>query len=349
MTTQVVGLDIGSRSLRAVEVSDPAGQNTTVHRVHEIALPEGAVRGGTVVDRALVTRALTTLWSEAGFSTRSVVIAAGHSGVLARDLTVPRAPLAVIRESLPFHVQDLLPVPVGEALLDFYPVRESGTATAPTVDGLLIAAVKEAVLANVAAVEGAGLTIIGVDVAAFALARVFAYRPRIDGTVAIIDIGATATQVVIATNGVPSFVRIIDRGGRSVTDAIALRLEVSDAQAESTKLEVSALGGESRPAAAAEALEVIAEEAADLLDAIRSTLSYVANLRPDEPVRALILSGGGARLGGFASELAGLTRVHLSGGDAFASVAVDPKNGAAVHGARESAAVALGLALGAVA
>ena len=50
-----------------------------------------------------------------------------------------------IREPLPYQVQELLPVPVNEAMLDFYPVAEIMTDNGPVVNGLFIAAIKEAV------------------------------------------------------------------------------------------------------------------------------------------------------------------------------------------------------------
>ena len=80
------------------------------------------------------------------------------------------------------------------------------------VRGLLIAAVKQAVLANVNATQLAGLTTVDVDLIPFALSRVLLSRPGVRGTVALVDIGGSTTSVVIASDGVPQFVRIIATG-----------------------------------------------------------------------------------------------------------------------------------------
>ncbi len=62
-------------------------------------------------------------------------------------------PLAQLRSSLPFQVQELLPMATDEALLDFYPTGEATGEQGRLVQGLLVAAVRDTVTANVMAVE----------------------------------------------------------------------------------------------------------------------------------------------------------------------------------------------------
>ena len=59
-----------------------------------------------------VASALKRLWSTTGFRSRNVILGMGNQRVLVRDLSVPRMSAQRIRESLPFLVQDMLPVPV---------------------------------------------------------------------------------------------------------------------------------------------------------------------------------------------------------------------------------------------
>ena len=63
--------------------------------------------------------------------------------------------------------------------------------------GLLIAAPKEAVLGNVRAIQGAGLTATDVDLVPFALTRALVTGAGVIGTVAVVDIGAETTTTVV--------------------------------------------------------------------------------------------------------------------------------------------------------
>ncbi|MCY7287227.1 MAG: pilus assembly protein PilM, partial [Cryobacterium sp.] len=112
MATSVVGIDIGSSSVRAVEVADPGKAMPTVLRYFEVPLPDGAVSRGEVLEPNTVAAALRQLWSDGRFKSRKVILGMGNQRVLARDLTVPKMSLARIRQSLPFEVQEMLPVPV---------------------------------------------------------------------------------------------------------------------------------------------------------------------------------------------------------------------------------------------
>lgn len=320
MAKSVVGVDITSTAVRAVEVSDP-DRKPTVLRYFEIPLPEGAVSRGEVIETNTVAQALRQLWSRGGFKSKDVVLGMGNQRVLARDMTVPKVSLRRIRESLPFEVQDMLPVPVADALLDFYPVAEVQGEHGPVVHGLLIAAVKAAVLGNVAATEKAGLNTVDVDLIPFALTRALVSRQGIAGTVGLIDIGANTTTVVIARDGVPQFVRIIPTGGDDITHAVRAGLETDLAGAERAK---RALGLATSVASQEEqaAVEVIYRVALEQLTSLRNTISYFANTRPDDPVQQLVVSGGGALLPGLLAALGEMTRLPVVLGDPFASIPI---------------------------
>jgi type IV pilus assembly protein PilM len=340
----IVGVDIGNDSIRAVEVTDAAGNHPTVVRFHEVPLPEGAAHSGDVLEVHTVASALKRLWVDGGFKSRDVVLGMGNQRVLARDLTVPKMPMKQLRESLPFQVQDMLPVPVAEAILDFYPVSEGVVDGNPVVNGLLVAAVKEAVMANITATQLAGLNPVEVDLIPFAITRVHMRGERVAGTVALIDVGATTTNVIIATDGVPQFVRIIPAGGDEITKALVTRLDMTTAVAEQAKraLGIITVGvaPEHRPA-----VEVIHEATGQLLNGLRNTLNYFVNSRQEEAINRIILTGGGSRLPGFTSALGEVTRVPVTTDDGFGGVKVS-RGGEATDDGRGAMTVALGLALG---
>jgi type IV pilus assembly protein PilM len=349
MAKNIVGVDISSWGIRAVEVRDAATAKPTILRQKSILLPEGAVLRGEVVEVSTVATALKQLWSTGGFTSKDVVLGIGNHRVLARDLSVQKMSIQRIRESLPFQVQEMLPVPVEDALLDFYPISESQTEQGPMINGLLVAAVKESVVTNVRAAEQAGLNPVDVDLIPFALSRVLLRGNGSQGVVAIIEIGANTSTVVIAKNGVPQFVRIIPAGGSDLTDAIRSEGSLTTEQAETTKralgLSTAGVALEHRPI-----VEIIYKVAGELLNSIRNTLNYFSGARPQEPIRQIILTGGGAKLTGFAQALGENTRIPIVIGDPFSTIAVDRKfNAGSELGGSDSVAVALGLALGSAA
>jgi type IV pilus assembly protein PilM len=349
MAKNIVGVDISSWGIRAVEVRDAATAKPTIMRYKSILLPEGAVLRGEVVEGSTVTTALRQLWSTGGFTSKNVVLGIGNHRVLARDLSVPKMSIERIRESLPFQVQEMLPVPVEDALLDFYPISETHSEQGSMVNGLLVAAVKESVVANVRAAELAGLNPVDVDLIPFALSRVLLRGENVAGVVAIIEIGASTSTVIIAKDGLPQFVRIIPAGGGDLTDAIRSEGSLTTEQAETTKralgLTATGVALEQRPI-----VEIIYKVAGELLNSIRNTLNYFATARPQEPVRQIILTGGGAKLTGFAQALQENTRLSITFGDPLSTIAADRKFAAENERTDiDSMSVALGLALGSAA
>jgi type IV pilus assembly protein PilM len=349
MGKTIVGVDIGSTMLRAVEVADADKPRPTLLRYHEQVLPEGAVSRGEVLEPNTVANALKHLWSSGGFKSKDVVLGVGNQRVLARDLSVPKMSLKRIRESLPFHVQELLPVPVADALLDFYPVSESIGESGPMVNGLLIAAVKDAVLANVKAANLAGLATAEVDLIPFALSRVLVSRPKLEQIVVLIDIGANTTSVVISNNGVPQFVRIIPTGGADLTQALREGLEIESVEAERLKRSLGLAKQVTSPEQQ-RAVEIIYQITSELLNSLRNTVNYFVNTRPHEVVSQIIMTGGGAELPGLQDALSEMTRVPVVAGDPYKTVAISRSlNSDDLRRDRAAITVALGLALGSAA
>jgi type IV pilus assembly protein PilM len=342
----VVGVDIGSLTVRAAEVRAVGRGKPTLVRYHELRLPAGAVSRGEVIEPNTVAAVLRQLWAAARFTSKNVVIGMGNHRVLARDLTVPRMSINRIRESLPFQVQDLLPVPVSDALLDFYPVSESEREgeSGAQVTGLLIAAMKEAVQRNVSAIDLAGLATVGVDLIPFALGRTLRGEADMGGTVAQIDIGAGTTSVVITHGGVPHFVRLIPAGGDDLTQALAARLGLGVEEAEELKLSLSLTSGSRHED---EAQTLVREVTTELLGSLKNTVNYFSNTRPDMPVTKIVVTGGGALLSGAVEALSAMTRLPVARAEVPRSLTIGREVNAEDFRQTEGKfLVALGLALG---
>jgi type IV pilus assembly protein PilM len=332
-----IGLDIGSSSIRAVEVRRAKTEHSLAN-FGQVPLPHGTVQGGIVQDAVAVTTALKQLWAACKFDTKRVMIGVTHPQLMVREISVSNLPAKEMHKALPFQVRDMLPLAVERSLLDFHPLEEPGDS--PTVRGLLIAMPKDAVMTTVQAAEKAGLHVEGVDLASFALLRAVS---RLDAQVeAIVDIGAEVTIVVVHVDGEPLIVRTVPRGGTEITASMATRLGVPTVEAEALKCRFG-LHSDGRPdgaAAAADAIRPVVNE-------LRSSFTYLASGERQKRVTRVSLCGGGSLMPGLPEYVQQQLDVNVM----YADVNGRLRD---TRGARErgfdsfapSAAVSIGLTLG---
>lgn len=322
---RVIGLDIGTTGVRAAQLEfgkdgPSATGQATVTRAAQVAVPQGAIQEGEVSDQGAVASALRQLWREGKFDSKEVVIGVGNARTVVRDLVLPHMPKAQLKETLPYQVNEMLPMQVSDALLDFYPTREFENDDGPAVLGLLVAAPLDAVTTNILAVESAGLMATMVDLEAFGVLRALARGDLLHRTVALVDIGAKTTTVTISAAGVPVLVRILRAGGQDATDGVASAMQVSQADAERIKREV---GIGFQPVAGMEAaVEAVRTASTTLVDSVRNTLSYFASNNPGLSIETVVLTGGGAHLPGLGQYVASMVRLPVALADPFSTVRI---------------------------
>ena len=344
MSSHIVGVDIGQTAIRAVEAKALRGGVIEIRGYQEAALPEGAVRGGEVVEAALVASTLKKMWATGRFGTKDVILGMGDQKVVARDLVMPKVSKAQMRELLPMRVQELIPMPVADAIIDFYPVADAPpTDEGPAVRGLLIAAYAAAVTTNVAVVRRAGLRVSEVDFIPFALQR--AVGSTAEGVSAVVDIGASTTNVVIATRGVPDFVRIIPMGSDDATRALVAELELPHDQAEQLKI-AQGLHGEIVPPNTAKSSGIVLNVTRDLVTSIVNTLRYYSSTHDNAKVETLVLTGNGARLRGLPSAVLQATGITVSPPEPFSRVRMPKTLASFAVSEALIAGTAFGLAMG---
>lgn len=398
-----IGLDIGTSAVRAAQVSQTRN-GVVLERFGEAPLAPGAVRDGEVVDRDLVIAALKQLWHQHRLGSKKVILGVANQKVVVRQVDLPWIPPGEMRRTLPFHVQDFIPMPVEAAVLDFLPLSEKvSDSGGRSMDGLLVAASRDMVLSAVAAAEGAGLRPVAVDLSSFALVRALAWPvapayapaptppvppPRSGDTTqletvkvippstesppdispqplppqappvttepppveALVDVGASVTNVVVHRGGVPLFVRILILGGQHIADAVSERTGADPADAEETVRSLGLARSDVTPAAqtepAARAIEIAGSE---IVDEVRGSLDYYVASSGSAPVSRILLTGGGARLLGLAQRLYDVTRTAIDYGHPLAGlniggVRMSPEQLAYLE---PVTAVAVGLARGA--
>lgn len=290
MAKTVVAVEITAESVRAAEVT--TGRSPVLLAAGEVALPPGAAKDSEVIDREAVALALSQLWSESGIKGRNVTLGVGSRRVLVREHSTPLRNLSQIRQALPFQVQDLLPVPVDQAVLDFCPIADDGAQ----VHGLLVAAVSETIEELIATLAQAKLHVDSVDLGAFGFVRALGQIAPAGSTALLINIGEQTTQLVIAIDGVPQFVRVmsVDITPRREDEQTGFDA-IPQAGAESRRSRRRDRGGEltvpDEPALTTDQQAALV----DLAGRLRSTLSFYLAREDSTPIDVAWVSGAGSR------------------------------------------------------
>jgi type IV pilus assembly protein PilM len=300
---RVIGLDVGTNAVRVAEIELAP---TPILRVFgQVALPPDAMREGEIVDPGAVSAAIERLWRELGLRKGEVRVGLASPRVIVRPVELPAMPEDDLGGALRFQAQELIPIPIEEAVFDFQ-VLESfppveGSEGMGTSRVLLAAAHRETVERVVDAVRGAGLRVGAVDVVPLALVRALAGygEPAEPGAEAIVSFGGGTTVVVVHEAGLPRFVRILGVGGRLLTDVVARDLDLPLDTAESVKRQGDLAPGDF----AARSTAAMERPLLDLLEEIRGSIDYYRTQPGSVPLRRVLVTGGGSRLGGLPERL----------------------------------------------
>ena len=343
-----IGLDIGSTAARAAEISGAHGAAVLV-RAAQLPVSPGSVENGEVVNPEAVAETLRELWKRGGFKTRQVVMGVGNQRVVVREVALPWLPPKELRESLPFQIQEFIPIAVEDAVLDYDPLDEFEQEGRRMIRVLLVAAQKAMVNALVQTAVAARLEPVGVDLLPFALVRAVGTMDggmdlETVGDEAVIDVGADITNICVHDHGVPRFVRILPSGGGDITLAIARALGTTDEEAEQLKRGEAVEGGPPPE----DVRRVALGRAASFVDEIRSSLEFYAAQSPGARVGRVLVTGGGSKLEGFTELLRDrLPASQVDRGHVFSKVRADlnmPEEALAEAEPLLPAAVGLGIA-----
>lgn len=293
-------------------------------RVAEVPLAPGAVSNGEVRDPEAVTEAVRELWQRGRFRSRQVILGVANQRVVVREVSVPWLADAELRQSLPLQVQEFVPIPIDEAVLDYHVLEEFEEEGRRMLRLLLVAAHKSMVAQVVQAVEGAKLTPVGVDLIPFSIVRSIG---SIDGTgleeslgdEALIEIGADVTSICVHAWGVPRFVRILPSGARQMDGSGEGTVE--EPVEEPGIVEYTDIFH--KPAAESGPMKLATSRAAGFANEINSSLEFYLSQMPGTRISRVFVSGGGSQLPGLMDLLAERVPAPVVPGRALHRVTVD--------------------------
>jgi type IV pilus assembly protein PilM len=340
----VVGLDIGSSALKAVELK-AAGKGFKVIAFATEPIPPDSIVDGAIIDGTAVAEAIRRLFENKAFKSKEVAASLSGNAVIVKKITLPVMTEAELAESIYWEAEQYIPYDIQDVNLD-YQILDAGTGADAkgTMEVLLVAAKKEKIADYTGVISQAGRTPVVVDVDAFALQNAYEMNYGLDplAVVVLLNAGASAININILTGGQSLFTRDISIGGNAYTEAVQKELNLPSEAAEQLKKGQPIDGAsfdEVRPVLHAVTENVLLE--------IQKTFDFFKATAASDRIDRIYLSGGASRVDGFAAALEERFGSPVELFDPFKKMAFEPgKLGVADPDALvPTAAVAVGLAL----
>jgi len=314
----LVGLDIGSSSVKAVELNKK-GNSLQLMSLGFENLQSDTIVDGQIMELNNVSNVIAHIFAE--HQIRTTRVAAGVSGhsVIVKNIVLPSMSDEELQESFSWHAEEHIPFDIGDVNLDYELTSKSAESL-----HVLMAACKSDKINNVKqAIQLAGKQPVIIDIDAFALQNCYEvnYQPRQGEIVALLNVGA-ATMNINILNGTRSiFARDASVGGSQYTGLLQKELGISFEQAEAVKRGMSLPDGiEAKP------IQPIIETVSETLALeVKKTFDFYRTTAQESEatIQKILLAGGGSKLPGLPEFLAARFDIPVEVFDPFRTIEVD--------------------------
>jgi type IV pilus assembly protein PilM len=316
----MVGVDIGSSSVKTVELQGKNNDYQLVSLGYE-ALPPDSIVDGQIMELNSVSNAIGSIFNEHKIKTTKVAAGVNGHSVIVKNIVLPQMTDDELQESFAWHAEEHIPFDISDVNLDYHV-----TGTSADAIQVLMAACKRDKIANVKqAIQLAGKQPAIIDVDAFALQNCYElnYDPQAGQVVALLNIGASTTNINILNGARSVFTRDATFGGNQYTSLLQKELGLTFDQAERVKRGMPMPeGSEPRD------IEPILDTVSDILALeIQKTMDfYRATVEDGESaVQKILVSGGGSKLKGLVEFLARRFEIPAEVFDPFRKIRVDSR------------------------
>ncbi|MCM2321642.1 MAG: pilus assembly protein PilM [Oligoflexia bacterium] len=310
-----VGLSIGSSSIKLVELKK-AGKSWKLLHFGIVQLPENVIVNREIVNQIAVVESIKTLVGQIRLNSKAVCTALSGTALIIKRMSVEAPNPRELQDQVFWEAEQYLPFDVSEVVMDFHTISK-------TRDGktdVILVAVKRGVLDSyMSSVEDAGLSPKVVDSDFFALQNVFEanYPVNPSEAVALIDIGAAASKMVVVHTGVPVFTKDTALGGRNLTSEIQRNLNLTYADAETLKMG----GSGPLPQEVSDLMQIAADNFAT---EIKRSLDFYSASSSGAPVSSILLGGGSARIPNLSRTVEDVTGLPTQIINPFNAISYDP-------------------------
>lgn len=335
----LIGLDIGSSSIKAVELKQKGAAYEVVNLGLE-PLGQDTVVDGAIMDSLAVSSAVEKIFMESKIKTKNVATSVSGHSVIVKRITVGAGTEEELAAAIPYEAQQHIPFDMSDVNLSYQPLGPAPNG----MEVMLVAVKREKILNHTNVLRQAGKTPMVVDIDAFAFQNAFEmnYEPPPDTTVALLNIGASIMNINIIRGGVPLFTRDVSVGGNQYTDTLQKELDLTFEDAEKLKQ------GQEMPNVSPEVRAAHIRSVSDiLLLEIQKTLDFFRQSTATENIQQIYVAGGTARIEGLVDLLKEEFNIPVEIMNPFLRISVDPAkfDTAYIHEIGPRMTVAVGLAL----
>jgi type IV pilus assembly protein PilM len=295
----IVGLDIGSSCVKAVELA-PRGDGFELLHLGVAPLPHDAIVEGAFLNSGAIVDAIREALEKSGSKAKNAAAAVSGHSVIVKKISVPAMTVAELEESIRWEAEQYIPFDVNEVNLDFE-VLQHGDAERP-MEVLLVAAKRDLIDDYINLISEAGLSPAVIDVAGFAVENAFEanYNANPEEVVAVVNIGAQVTNINVVSAGVPAFTRDVSAGGNQYTAEIQRALSIGFDEAERIKIGEQS-GRDSQDVVPQEVEQAMRSVTNNLVSEIARSLDFFAATAADTRIQRVVLAGGSSRVPGIES------------------------------------------------
>lgn len=312
-----LGLDIGSYSVKICELASTKDGNQLL-KLGSAKLPEGAVEDGVLQDPDSVGTIITTLMNNLKIKNKKVAISISGYSVIVKKINLAVMSEAELEEHIQAEAEQYIPFDIDDVFLDFQDLKTNSEDSDRT-DIMLVAAKKDVVNTYLDMLGKIGLQAVVVDVDAFALENSYENVESLSENVALIDIGASKMSINIIANGASILARDVVMGSQQITEQIQNQLDMDAESAEGAKIGLIEIDQDKKELIK----EIFINTCTQWILEIKKALDFYVSSYPDENITRLILSGGGAKIKGFATLLSEETGIQVNVFDPFAKAKSD--------------------------
>lgn len=316
----MVGVDIGSSSVKAVELQGKNGDFELVSLGYESLEPDSVV-DGQIMELNSVSNAISNIFNEHKIKTNRVAAGVNGHSVIVKNIILPQMSSAELQESFAWHAEEHIPFDIADVTLDYHV-----TGTTDDAIHVLMAACKRDKVANLKqAIQLAGKQPTIIDVDAFALQNCYElnYDPQPNEVVALLNIGASTTNINILNGNRSVFTRDATFGGNQYTSLLQKELGVTFEHAEQVKRGMPL----PEPVEDRDIVPIL-ETVSDILALeIQKTMDFYRATVEDGgvAVEKILVSGGGSKLTGLIDFLAKQFEIPVEIFDPFRKIKVDSR------------------------